>query len=240
MRAFLIAGVGIVGAFTAADAIEIDGVKIKGRMHDVTVADIREAITTGIGPGATASEVDIMSSKEMRVYLAPRDLGWILVTRQKIPLPEPPDYRIVTRMRWESTGKGIDDSDILTVIRGANEAFVFPVATPDKPHRDNRHLRLLDPEARRKVVHLLGNRVSWWQGGYTLISPGPEPPNVGLVFRRGRDEVVLFFESGFYSYTGHVKGTLNGQHASGLLEKKQSKQMQEWRRRYAQPELASR
>jgi len=219
--------------------MQVDGVRVSGRVHDVAAADIREAITTGIGSPPAASEVVVMSSTEMRVYLTPRDLGWVLVTHQKTSLPESPGYRLVTRMRWRAIGKGIDDPDVMKAIRGADEAWVFPVATPDSPHRDNRHLRLLDADARRRVAKLLANPKSWWQGGYTLLHPGPEPPNIGLVFRRGGDEVVLFFESGFDSYTGYVKGTLNGQHASGLLEKKQSKQIQEWRRLYAQPELAA-
>ena len=169
-----------------------------------------------------------------------RALGLALLSRQKIPLPEGPDYRMVTRMRWECRCKGADDPDVLTVIRGADQAFVFPVSTPDKPRRDKARQRLLDPAARRKVGQILGNRLSWWQGGYSLIQTRAEPPNIGLVFRKGKDEVVLFFTSGFDSYAGHVNGTLNGQHISDLLDKKPSKQMQEWRRRYAQPELALR
>jgi hypothetical protein len=219
--------------------MQVDGVRVYGRVHDVTLADIRQAIA-GIGTGREVSTVEVLSSKLMHVHLRPTDLGWIPVSPTKVSLPDGPNYQIVTRIQWEGTTKGIDDPDVLTVIRGANEAFVFPVATPDKPHRDNRHLRLLDPDARRKVVHILGNRLSWWQGGYSLISTRAEPPNIGLIFRRGRDEVVLFFASGFYSYTGHVKGTLNGQHASDLLDKTPSEQMQQWRRRYAQAELASR
>jgi hypothetical protein len=239
MRVILIAGVIIVGALTAAGGMQVDGVRVSGRVHDVTADDIREAITTGISPPPKASEVVVVSSTEMRVYLTPRDLGWVLVTHQMTSLPESPSNRIVTRKRWEAIGKGVDDPDVMKAIRRAEEAWVFPVATPDRPHRDDRHVRLLDAGARRRVANLLTNPKSWWQGGYTLIHPGAEPPNIGLVFRGGGDEVVLFFETGFDSYTGYVKGTLNGQHISALLNKEPSKQMQEWRRLYAQPELAA-
>jgi hypothetical protein len=243
MRLFFVVCVAVMSGLPIAEAMEVDGVKILGRIHEVTVADIREAIATGacgLGSGVTASEVDVISRNEVRIHLAPRDLGWALLSRQKIPLPDGPDYRMVTRMRWECRCKGADDPDVLAVIRAADQVFVFPLSTPDKPRRDKAHQRLLDPAARRKVGQILGNRLSWWQGGYSLIRTRVEPPNIGLVFRKGRDEVVLFFTSGFDSYTGHVKGTLNGQHISDLLDKKPSKQMQEWRRKYAQPELASR
>jgi hypothetical protein len=243
MRLFLVLCLVFMAGVATSEALEVNGVRVHGHVHDVTVAEIREAITTGtsgFGSGITASEVDVVDRNQIRIYLAPRDLGWTLLSRQKTSLTEAPGYRRVTRIRWECRCKGVDDPDVLTVIRGADQAFVFPVSTPDKPRRDKRHQRLLDPAARRKVVQILGNRFSWWQGGYSLIQTREEPPNIGLVFRKGKDEVVLFFESGFDSYTGHVNGTLNGQHISDLLDTKPSKQMQEWRRRYAQLELAAR
>jgi hypothetical protein len=133
MRLFFIVCVAVMSRFPIAAAMEVDGVKVHGRIHDVSVADIREAIETGacgIGSGVTASDVDVISGNEMRIQLAPRDLGWALLSRQKISLPDGPDYRIVTRMRWKCRCKGADDPDVLTVFVGRTKHSFSPCLGP--------------------------------------------------------------------------------------------------------------
>jgi hypothetical protein len=169
MRASLIAAAAVLNAFTAAAGMEVDGVKVRGRVNAVSLRDIREAITTGIGTGRKASEVVVISSKEMRVYLQPRDLGWIPVVPKMISLPgDPPDYEMVTRVRWWGTVKGIDDADVLGCIRRAEHVYIFPVAKPLHPRRDNQRMRRLDDQAASKIARLLGDDRSWYHGAYNL------------------------------------------------------------------------
>jgi len=92
--------------------------------------------------------------------------------------------------------QGIDYSpDVLRFIPSAEAVYVFPVTSPLKPQRDDRHMRLLGPEARHGIVQLLGNYENWSHGLYTIGIPENQPPNIGLLFRSGKDELVLFFNS---------------------------------------------
>jgi hypothetical protein len=65
------------------------------------------------------------------------------------------------------------------------------------------------------------------------VTIGDEPRNVGFVFRTGRDQLTLFFSSG-----GRMEGSFKGEHTGGSLEEKQEKQLERWKAKYAQPELA--
>ena len=113
---------------------------------------------------------------------------------------------------------------------------MFPITTPSKPHRDDKRLRLLSTDARRELVRLLSHQNDWFQGSYGgLIMLEPERRNIGFIIRRGGDELVLFFRGG-----GVAEGTFNGQHTGGLLEDERGKQLEEWKRHYARPELAQR
>jgi hypothetical protein len=118
----------------------------------------------------------------------------------------------------------------------ADELYVFPVLTPLKPQRDDKHLRRLDDNARRRLVRLLTDHRSWYQGGYTMIIGEPEPRNIGVLFRRGRSELVLFFSGSFTSSAGLIEGAFNGQHVSNMLEDDAGKKMEEWSHRFALPE----
>src|SRR4051812_45238205 len=61
-----------------------------------------------------------------------------------------------------------DSPEILRAIRTADEVCIFPVRKPVTPHRNDKHLRVLDAEARRKVCRLLGDERSWFHGVYTV------------------------------------------------------------------------
>jgi len=117
------------------------------------------------------------------------------------------------------------------VIRDADEVYVFPITTPREPRVDEKHLRLLDPAAGEKLQRLLSDERNWLHGFDNRIWIDPLPTDVGLVFRQGKNEVVLFFPWG--------QGTFNGVNITGTsLEGVAEKEMQEWKHQYAQPELA--
>jgi hypothetical protein len=57
--------------------------------------------------------------------------------------------------------------------------------------------------------------------------------DVGFVFRRGKKELVLFFE------VDVAEGTFDGRNIKGLVDYKRHKQLEAWKRRYAQQELTT-
>ncbi len=206
----------------------VDGIPVSGRRGDVSVSDIRDAIRA---VHDKVSRVEVLNPKRMHVYLNPRDLGWIAVRPDPFPKAGWP--------RWSCDGRGVDDPEVSQFIRSTDELYVFPVLTPDNPRRDNKHLRRLDEQARRVVVRLLSDHRSWYQGGYTLISTRPEPRNVGVLFRSGPGELVLFFSSSFTSYSGRIQGSFNGQHVEDMLEDNPGKKLEQWSHRFAPLELAA-
>jgi hypothetical protein len=217
----------------ASDSMRVDGVRIHGKVHEVSSSDIHAAIAdfVSMSPGKNKPvALEVVSSTEMRAYSKTPDWGWVAVLR--IPRG---DAGHRNEFAWVTWGLAIGDiPEVLQLIRAAEEVYISPVPNPLKPHRDNKHLRLLDAEARRKVCDLLGDERSWWHGMYDLAVVDDGSPGIGLLFRRGRSEVVLFTSS----FTDE-EGTFNGQHIGGLLDDERGRrQMEEWKHRYAQPELA--
>jgi hypothetical protein len=134
---------------------------------------------------------------------------------------------------YGAEAQGINNSpDVLRLIRTAETIYVFPVTSPLKPQRDDRHMRLLDPEARHGIVQLLGNDASWWHGLSAIAIPEKQATNIGLLFRSGKEELVLFFNS------ETVEGKFREIELGGLLERKPKEEFEAWKRQYAQPELA--
>ena len=223
MRAFLVSLV--LPVVCSASPMRVDGIPVSGERRDVSVSDIRDAVRAVHGK---VSRVEVLDAKRMHVYFKPRDLGWIAVRPDPYPSPGWP--------RWLCDGRGIDDPEVSQFMRSADELYVFPVVTPLEPRRDDEHLRRLDEEARRRLVRLLTDHRNYYQGGYTMIIVEPEPRNIGVLFRRGRGELVLFFSGSFTSSAGLIKGTFNGQHVSAMLEDEAGKKMEQWSHRFAQPE----
>jgi len=227
MRALLmLVGLAFATQGTAGELMHVDGVRVYGRVHDVSVTDIHEALAAISGkPGA----VEVIGSSEMHVYLQPRALGW--VPMRHVDVVEPDGSR---RSKWMPDGRVVwDTPEAMNLIRTADEVYVFPVTTPLKPHRNDRHLRLLDTEARQKLVSLLGEQENWFHGLDDRIRTGDEPTNTGFLFRHGNAELILFFSSG-----DAVEGTFNGGFTRGSIVGKSAQEMEGWKRRYAQPELA--
>ena len=234
MNRAVIAGVFVaVDVFATAGAMQVDGVKVHGKVHAVSVADIREAMTTGIGDSSKASEVEVISATEIHVYLQPRDLGWVPLRPQEIFEHVGRDHHLEKRVRWRPVGIAFFSPEVLAVIRAAEQVYVFPVASPLQPQRDDKHMRALDGEARAKIVRLLGDKGSWWDGMYHLAIIDDGSRGIGLIFRHGRDEVVIF-----WSRITVTEGTFNGRNVAGLLNDGPEQALERWANRYARHELA--
>jgi hypothetical protein len=231
MRALAVLITIAISATLRAESIHVDGVLVRGRVHDVSASDIRNAIDA---VSSKVSQVVVLSADKLHVYLKPADLGWVAVRNYGVTRPK-------GSLKWGSDWLCVDDPQVLQLIRTADEDYIFPVATPDNPHRASNHLRRLDDGARGKLVRLLGNHDNWYQGGYSMLRVAPEPRNIGLLFRHGRNELVLFLSSSFTASSGLATGVLDGQHVCDrMLEEKPGKKMEEWTRQYAQSELVAR
>jgi hypothetical protein len=81
----------------------------------------------------------------------------------------------------------------------------------------------------------LGNPKNWWQGGWSLVLADRGSTDIGLLFRREKNELLLFFNGGI------VEGIFDGEHTKGLFgaDEKRTKQLDEWKRQYAQPEFSA-
>jgi len=129
--------------------------------------------------------------------------------------------------------------DAMHLIRTADEVYICPVTLTDKdgevtPHGNYKHLRRLDADARRKLGRLLGNERNWFHGSDNRITVGYERRNVGFIFRRGGDELVLLC-----GLVNSLEGRFNREHTSGDLEDKASEKLDEWKKQYAKSELAT-
>ena len=225
---------------TAADSIRVNGVPVYGNLRAVTRAGIREAIdesTDKMIPSDPKKPrvLEVISRNEMHAYLPEREMGWIpvrLMTKVELNGREHP--------AWSYGWFGIHDvPEQLLFIRKAEHVYIFPIPAGSKsPHRDNKHLRLLPLGAQRELVQLLGDQKDWFSGSYGgSFSLGPEPRDIGFVFKRGDHELVMFFSAGKF-----MKGTFDGAHTGGLLDERSDVvgRFDRWKRRYAQSELGAR
>jgi hypothetical protein len=169
-------------------------------------------------------------------------MGWIAIHRLRRGDPAHLNEPV-----WTTWRRAIQDApEVCQFMRDADQVYVFPVILPvehnqkrgmliGSPHRDNTRMRQLDAEARRQLVPMLGSERDWFHGHDDTLWVGDIPTNVGFVFRRGADELVLYFTLGW-----KAECTMpNGENLAGSLEEKPSKKLDEWKKRYAQPELAA-
>lgn len=143
-------------------------------------------------------------------------LGWVLPVHGDTP---------VMALPW--------NPPVLDCIKTAQQVYVFPNTDTQHPTRDDKHMRLLDPEARAALVGLLDDKDGWWQGLYALRFPNSPHADLGFVFKSKGCELVLFF-------TGQkaADATLGDMSTSGLLNEDASRKLKEWGARYAQLELS--
>lgn len=228
MRTWLaLFGIALTGQAAASESIQVDGMLVYGKPHAVSVNDIREAAAASGARKPVALEV--LSGREIHVYPS-GDLGWRPVCYCEMHEPDGSVHRKWSSEAWDITGTPA----IFDFIRTADVVYVFPVATPLEPHRDDKHMRLLGPDARRSIAHLLGNPENWLHGFNDTIRMGAEPANIGLLFRQGKSELVMFFASG-----DAMQGSFKGESTSGSLFMEDSANpLESWERQYAQPELA--
>src|ERR1044072_634571 len=91
---------------------------------------------------------------------------------------------------------GAPSSEAVRFMRHADQILIFPNPAPDKRRTADRRMRLLTGEARRSLIRLVGNQRNWYVGWDDRFGTGRPPKDIGLVFRRGSDELVLFFFPG--------------------------------------------
>ena len=130
--------------------------------------------------------------------------------------------------------------EAMRLIRTADEVYTLPVTLTDKagevtPHGNYKHLRRLDADARRKLALLLGKEGNWFHGSDNRLSVGYEPRSVGFIFRRRGDKLVLLCGLGT-----SLEGSFNRESTSGDLADKASEKLDQWKKQYAKPELATR
>jgi hypothetical protein len=84
--------------------------------------------------------------------------------------------------------------------------------------------------ARDTLKRLLGDSRDWFQGFLDIAEPlGVR--SVGVLFRSPSGELVLFFD------TQTISGRFRGHAYYGGLEDKPREQLENWKNRYARPEL---
>ena len=151
----------------------------------------------------------------------------------------------VAESKRSPAGWFIDDiPEALRLIRTADQVYILPVTCTEKrdprlggsvltPHGDYKHVRPLGGGARHRLQCLLGKESNWFHGFDNSVEAGPEPKNVGFIFRKGKDELVLL------CYMRHrFEGTFNGEGTGGSLEEKPSDELEQWKKEYAKQELA--
>jgi hypothetical protein len=220
MRALLaLVAIAAVSVVKATESTHVDGVPVSGTLNQVEVRDIRAAI--GIAKShASVSKVVVLGRADMNIYLRPSDLGYLQLGRVGGATPE---WR--QSHDWYMEGPNIYDPQVISVIKRADAAYVFPIATPEKPRRDDTRMREVVGVARRDLTRLLGDQRNWYKGLYTAVML-PERRSIGVMFRHGSHQVVLFFRNG-----GFAQGTYDGQYIVDLLE--DGKNIDQWARRHA-------
>src|SRR4051812_11881064 len=120
-----------VSEATAAGALRVDGVPVYGKIHDVPLSEIRQAIETATDktkiPPKKPRAIEVISRDEMRAYRPERALGWI-------PLRGGSDGRnhVVFTM-WAA---GVEDTpEALRLIRSTDRVYVFPYRAGAEPRR---------------------------------------------------------------------------------------------------------
>jgi len=225
----MIIGIMVACQTANGESVHVDGVLVYGRIHEISTKDIHEAIADLSISDEKPFALEVISSREIHAYES-WDLGWNPACYCDVHEPGGSIQR-----EWMFNGMNIVQTspELFQFIKSTNAIYIFPLPSPDEPRRDDKHLRLLDHEVQQELVHLLGDPKNWVHGGYEVIgsSTTKDPPSVGILFRRGSSEVVMFFSSN----GEFMHGTFMGKNMSGVLESRRP--LQEWKARHAGPEL---
>ena len=128
--------------------------------------------------------------------------------------------------------EGLPSKDELRVMTQADAVYVFPYRSMAPTVRDDKYLRLLDGEARAKLMSILGDKRNWYYGLIAIMEV-PDVPSIGILFRSGRDEFTLFFNE------ITIEASFHGERDNGMLEDEPTKKFNEWKQHYASTELHS-
>jgi hypothetical protein len=213
------AAVAMASMVSGCESMYVGGIPAYGKLKEVSAAGIKQALEDVGSSPELVSHVAVLNRSEMRLYLRPPYPGYVIARR-------------TDRTAWSDWVRNVYEPEVLSVIKNADDTYIFPLPRPLEPKRDDNRARLLPPNARREISALLGDERSWFMGHWHPLVIEPEPRNVGLIFRRGNSEVMLFF-----SQQMGWQGTLNGEHIEGLLEDDAITKSERWKRKYAQPEL---
>jgi hypothetical protein len=137
---------------------------------------------------------------------------------------------LLVAVRAHAASESLPSPEILHFIGSAQELYVFSYTFSEHPKLDRRHLRRLDAPARDTLKRLLSDPHNWYTGLLTVVE-GLGGRSVGVLFRSKGDELVLFFGDITISASFH------GRSYYGALENKPIEQLNEWKKRYASPEL---
>jgi hypothetical protein len=215
----------------AGEPMTVDGVVVSGRTDEVSVADIRSAIKgfTYVGSQTPPASLTVLDKDHMRGYSQSRDVGWFSIDRTISIQPDGSQ----SPGPWNASGVWLpEDKQALGLIRSAKQVYVFPIATPLDPHRDDAYMRLLDKDELADLADMLEDNDVWLQGFDDMRYPPLNGQTVGLLFRDGDHELVLFYEG-----YGRWVGTLDGEHLGGDFATKDDAVFDAWEHRYAQSEL---
>jgi hypothetical protein len=210
---------------------DVNWVKVSGSTNAVSNEDMAQAVKAFRGVGLDEPALTVVGKDEIHAYGQNRDLGWYKAERAVSMSPDGAQHPD----GWIASGQGLPaDTEALECMWNADQVYVFPIATPLDPHRDDAHMRLVEGWARHQLVQLLGDADHWFVGFNSLMYSPRDKPGVGFLFKSDKHELMLFL-----IHSDMLVGTYDGEHISGTLgvgsDGKYERELQEWITKYAQP-----
>ena len=148
-------------------------------------------------------------------------IGWILSVTP-----------VISQNSTEEAGLGPFAGAEVRLIKHAEAVYIFSVKANSPEIPNQKDLRRLGPEARQALVDMLGNLDNWnWVTGG---SEDCEPHDVGLLFQKSKDRLILRFCSVCDPRIGCGVDKTFGQGPTGGWIKQQP--WEAWKKRFAQLE----
>jgi len=85
--------------------------------------------------------------------------------------------------------------ETLQFVRDAQSVYIFPFQPHSELRVDTSRLRLLSRDGRDSLVGIIADPAHWEHGLLTYLVPEDLPPDIGILFRHGSDELALFCRS---------------------------------------------
>src|SRR5436190_19702859 len=107
-RLIVFAAIAAAQLASAAESMRVDGVRVFGKFHDLSVQQIRAVITEAAdnySRNRKPRAIEILTSTEVRAYLPDREMGWVRyrLTPWEAPWNDRPP-------KWVLDGFGIDNT----------------------------------------------------------------------------------------------------------------------------------